>query len=86
MKLADVLLVAGKELRETLRDRRTLMVMVLVPLVIYPLIGLGTMQLLVRPGMNFVNGYAATVRGLAFHVAGHELHHRRILKERYLSA
>ena len=33
-----------------------------------------------------VNGYAATVRGLAFHVAGHELHHRRILKERYLSA
>ena len=31
-----------------------------------------------------VNGYPATVRGLAFHVAGHELHHRRILRERYL--
>ncbi|HEY2798139.1 MAG TPA: DinB family protein [Thermoanaerobaculia bacterium] len=31
-----------------------------------------------------VNGYPATVRGLAFHLAGHELHHRRILKERYL--
>jgi len=31
-----------------------------------------------------VNGYPATVRGLAFHVAGHELHHLRILHERYL--
>ena len=35
MKLADVLLVAGKELRETLRDRRTVGVMVLLPLVVY---------------------------------------------------
>jgi len=35
---------------------------------------------------GIVNGYPATVRGLAFHVAGHELHHRRILKERYLTA
>ena len=32
-----------------------------------------------------VNGYPATVRGLAFHVAGHELHHREILRERYLA-
>jgi len=32
-----------------------------------------------------VNGYPATVRGLAFHVAGHELHHRRILREKYLA-
>jgi uncharacterized damage-inducible protein DinB len=31
-----------------------------------------------------VNGYPASVRGLAFHVAGHELHHRWILRERYL--
>lgn len=31
-----------------------------------------------------VNGYEASVRGLAFHVAGHELHHLRILQERYL--
>ena len=31
-----------------------------------------------------VNGYPASVRGLAFHVAGHELHHRRILQEKYL--
>ena len=33
-----------------------------------------------------VNGYSATVRGLAFHTAGHELHHRAILEERYLAA
>ena len=38
--LADVATVLGKELRETLRDRRTLAVMVLFPLVIYPLISL----------------------------------------------
>ena len=30
-----------------------------------------------------VDDYAASVRGLAFHVAGHELHHLRILRERY---
>jgi hypothetical protein len=34
---------------------------------------------------GIVNGYPASVRGLAFHVAGHELHHRRILAERYLT-
>ena len=31
-----------------------------------------------------VNGYSASVRGLAFHIAGHELHHHRILAEKYL--
>lgn len=31
-----------------------------------------------------VNGYRATPRGLAFHIAGHELHHRRMIRERYL--
>ena len=31
-----------------------------------------------------VNGYNATVRGLAFHIAGHELHHIRLVRERYL--
>jgi len=35
----------------------------------------------VRRGM--VNGYAASVRGLAFHIAGHELRHARALRERY---
>ncbi len=39
-RLATVALVYRKELRETLRDRRTLMVMVLFPLVVYPLMSL----------------------------------------------
>ncbi len=30
-----------------------------------------------------VNGYSATVRGLAFHIAGHELRHARALREKY---
>ncbi|MEA2165796.1 MAG: hypothetical protein QOK37_3923 [Thermoanaerobaculia bacterium] len=30
-----------------------------------------------------VNGHEASVRGLAFHMAGHELHHLRTLRERY---
>ncbi|HEY6477141.1 MAG TPA: ABC transporter permease subunit, partial [Polyangia bacterium] len=46
MKLREIRLVAGKELRETLRDRRTLAVMVLFPLVIYPLVSLVTAQVL----------------------------------------
>jgi sodium transport system permease protein len=40
MNLRVVRLVAAKELRETLRDRRTLTVMILFPLVIYPLVSL----------------------------------------------
>jgi uncharacterized protein YciI len=36
-----------------------------------------------RRGM--VNDYSATVRGLAFTSAGHERHHLKILRERYLS-
>ncbi len=35
---------------------------------------------------GIVNGYPATVRGLAFHIAGHELHHLAILRLRYLVA
>ncbi|HSP33381.1 MAG TPA: DinB family protein [Thermoanaerobaculia bacterium] len=31
-----------------------------------------------------VNGYTASVRGLAFHIAGHELHHLRLLREKYV--
>lgn len=31
-----------------------------------------------------VNGYDCSVRGLAFHIAGHELHHHRIVQERYV--
>jgi hypothetical protein len=33
---------------------------------------------------GWVNGYTAGVRGLAFHIAGHELHHMRIVREKYL--
>ncbi len=33
-----------------------------------------------------VNGYEASVRGLAFHIVGHELHHLRIVREKYLSS
>jgi DinB family protein len=31
-----------------------------------------------------VNEYGASVRGLAFHICGHELHHLRIIREKYL--
>jgi uncharacterized damage-inducible protein DinB len=31
-----------------------------------------------------VNGYECSVRGLAFHIAGHELHHHRTVRERYV--
>lgn len=31
-----------------------------------------------------VNGYECSVRGLAFHIAGHELHHQRVVQERYV--
>jgi hypothetical protein len=34
---------------------------------------------------GIVNGYEASVRGLAFHIAGHELRHLRTLREQYLS-
>lgn len=33
---------------------------------------------------GIVNGYEASVRGLAFHMVGHELHHLRVIRERYL--
>ena len=41
-----------------------------------------TMDEWLRRGI--VNGYEASVRGLAFHIAGHELHHLRVIRERYL--
>jgi sodium transport system permease protein len=40
MNFSDVGVVVRKELRETLRDRRTLAVMILFPLVVYPLVSL----------------------------------------------
>ena len=44
-RLRHVALTLGKELRETLRDRRTLAMMVLFPLVVYPLLSLLVSQL-----------------------------------------
>ena len=35
---------------------------------------------------GIVNGYEASVRGLTFHIAGHELHHLRTIREKYLAA
>ena len=32
-----------------------------------------------------VTDYTASVRGLAFHIAAHELHHLRVMRERYLT-
>ena len=32
-----------------------------------------------------VNGYTATARGLAFHIAGHELRHLQALREKYFA-
>jgi sodium transport system permease protein len=40
MNVRHVLLTFGKELREALRDRRTLAIMILLPLVVYPLLSL----------------------------------------------
>lgn len=34
---------------------------------------------------GIINDYTASVRGLAFHIAAHELHHLRVLRERYLT-
>jgi sodium transport system permease protein len=45
MNLGHLNLVAGKELRETLRDRRALAIMVLFPLVVYPLLSLLAVQI-----------------------------------------
>jgi len=33
---------------------------------------------------GITNGYSASARGLAFHIVAHELHHLRIVRERYL--
>ena len=40
-------------------------------------------EALLRSGI--LNGYPVTVRALAYHIAGHELHHINVIKERYLS-
>jgi DinB superfamily len=42
-----------------------------------------TLEMWLRQGI--VNAYRASTRGLAFHIAGHELHHLRILRSSYLA-
>jgi len=37
---------------------------------------------LLRTGV--MNGHAVSVRALAYHIAGHELHHLGVIRERYL--
>jgi sodium transport system permease protein len=51
-RLSHVTLTLGKELRETLRDRRTLAMMVLFPLVVYPLLSLLVSQLVLTREKN----------------------------------
>jgi uncharacterized damage-inducible protein DinB len=41
-----------------------------------------TDEALLRTGV--MNGHAVSVRALAYHIAGHELHHVSVIKERYL--
>jgi sodium transport system permease protein len=47
MNARHVLLTFGKELREAVRDRRTLAIMILLPLVVYPLLSLLAAQVVV---------------------------------------
>ncbi len=42
-----------------------------------------TDEMLLRPGT--ADGHSVTVRGLIYHVAGHEQHHLNIIRERYLT-
>jgi sodium transport system permease protein len=51
-RVRHVLLTLAKELRETLRDRRTLAMMVLFPLVVYPLLSLLVSQLVIAREQN----------------------------------
>ncbi|HEY3357801.1 MAG TPA: ABC transporter permease subunit, partial [Polyangia bacterium] len=72
MSLRHVRAVWGKELRETLRDRRTLTVMIVLPLLLYPLVGvLGTQAVSAnrvgreeRPATVAVEGDGATAERL----------------------
>ena len=51
MNLRTIRTIAAKELLETLRDKRTLMAMIGIPLILYPLILLvGTQAIVYRQG------------------------------------
>ena len=44
MKWSNVLLIYSRELRDQLRDRRTLFTVLVLPLVLYPLMGMAMLQ------------------------------------------
>jgi sodium transport system permease protein len=79
MNLRHVFLTFAKELREALRDRRTLAIMILLPLVIYPLLSLLTAQVAAgkekkreeRPSIVAVAGGGAGREPLLSHIAAH---------------
>src|SRR6266513_2274271 len=50
MRWSTIRLIWGRELRDQLRDRRTMFVMILLPLLIYPLGGVGLMQIVLGSG------------------------------------
>jgi sodium transport system permease protein len=52
MRWSIIRLIWGRELRDQLRDRRTMFVMVLLPLLIYPLGGVGLMQIVLGSGQK----------------------------------
>src|SRR5579862_2395249 len=45
----NVLLIFQREVRDQLRDRRTLFMIAVLPLILYPALGLGMMQLTILP-------------------------------------
>jgi len=60
-----------KELRETLRDRRTLLVMIVVPVLLYPVL-LITMEQLLIFGMRNLEAEASPVAVIGFEASGLE--------------
>nr|MBA3315740.1 hypothetical protein [Planctomycetaceae bacterium] len=71
---ARLLRLARKELRETLRDRRTILTLVLMPLFVYPLLGLTFQKFLLsqatlhgNPGRTeYVLGFASKAEAVSF--------------------
>jgi sodium transport system permease protein len=44
MKLQNIKLILGREIRDQLRDRRTLFMIAVLPLLLYPLLGMSFLQ------------------------------------------
>ena len=86
---ADIAEVRGDDAIEALASQRTQLLAVLAPLADYVAVRQATLALLAGlPDEAWlyrgeVNDYEATVRGLAFHIAGHELRHLRAIETKY---